>query len=159
MKGGYDTKAIFSNLLKYYTLQKGKAIGGKYYKRAIISLICATIFMTQATTVYAVTCDCGCGKETCVHIADYMTDKKYTPKYGTTHQVEWDQICKCTECYVIIEHHISKEESCTWASYTDLGHLASDNHKYRLNCGLCHGTYDITLDCRGAQTGNHQTPW
>lgn len=128
-------------------------------RRTIISLICATIFMTQAITAYAAVCDCGCEKDFCIHWRDYSTEKEYFSTNGTSHRVEWDQICDCSQCYVIQKKHVVSYEPCQWINYTDLGHLASGNHKYRLICGICHGTYDVTVPCQGGQTGNHQTPW
>lgn len=133
----------------------------KNYKRMIMALVCAVSLMAQAVTAYAAGCDCGCDRNNCTHIEDFKTDNIYSPIGGEMyHKVTWYQINRCTICHVFRETEMTSYESCQWTKYEDLGHQRGEDHKYRLTCGICHGTYDITLTtCSGADTGKHITPW
>lgn len=132
----------------------------KKYKRMILGLVCAVSLITQTVTTYACDCLCNCGISHCNHAGDYISEKTYSSTGGTYHNVTWRQICRCSDCYNMTQHNMSATEPCQWTKYEDLGHQGEEGHKYRLTCGLCHGTYDIALStCPGKFTGKHITPW
>lgn len=47
----------------------------------------------------------------------------------------------------------------SWSSADDLGHRGLDQHAFRLRCGVCSGSKDVSIICNYNATGRHNTPW
>lgn len=127
-------------------------------KAAVMVLVCMGMLLAWSVPSHAEDdheCDGGCAKL----VLDEFP-KTYFATGGTTHKVSWTMLTECTKCLKRRTEHMVKYESCNWVSYTDLGHQAAQNHRYRLTCGTCGGNYEITVTtCEAEWTGRHVTPW
>lgn len=123
-----------------------------------MALVCVTALLAQAAPAYAEEdheCEGGCTKRILTE-----SPKTYSSTGGTMHKVRWTMLTECTKCFKRRTEHMEKDESCNWTSYTDLGHQAAQDHRYRLTCGTCGNNHEILITtCEAEWKGWHVTPW
>lgn len=130
----------------------------KKFKAMIMALVCVTALLAQAAPAYAEEdheCEGGCVK---LILRTY--DIKYSATGGTTHKKNWTQDTRCTKCGTKRTEYMQALERCYWTSYTDLGHQAAQDHRYRLSCDKCGRSQEILITtCEAEWKGWHVTPW
>lgn len=130
----------------------------KKTKTVIVALVCMGMFLDLSVLSRAAenrVCEGGCEME--------LIEKRvrrYSPINESTHKIIWEWKFECVSCHTIRTEQREELECCGWTEYTDLGHQTAQYHRYRIACGKCGRSQEITLTtCEAEWTGRHVTPW
>lgn len=138
---------------------KKKAAFMNRKRKIVLAVMCALSMMMHTFTVSAAegTAAQHSHVEGVIKI-EYL--EWYTHKDGSSH---WRDCritygCQDEDCKAVTKVEMTKvTESHSWEWFDDLG--CQGAHRYRLKCGKCGGTTEISIICDGNISGKHITPW